>query len=278
MAPKPAAHSPSVDHGGSDGVSTRSSKRKLSESNDSDDDSDGTPSKKQRSDIPTIKVEASIHSDDEIAQPEREPEPAKRGSRGGGRPRGRGRGRGGRGGRGGAVNSARGTPSRDLLQPPVRGGRGRGGGRVKKSDNARIQALYHRKKDLKGQFKQVAAIQKDALSELALKSLDSIEDLEYLRSLPEFKEVTNALIERHKKVTARHESRMKTEVASTHRQLKDKVIFRNREFKVSPFAYLRPRRLTISTVQDRRHHGPLRSSNQAGGAVCRAPSQNWRQR
>jgi hypothetical protein len=53
--------------------------------------------------------------------------------------------------------------------------------------------VYHRKKDLKGQFKQVAAIQKDGLSELALKSLHSIEDFAYLRSLPEFDEVTDAL-------------------------------------------------------------------------------------
>jgi hypothetical protein len=237
MAPKPAPQSPSGDHGGSDGVSTRSSKRKLSESNDTDDESDGTPSKKQRSDVPTIQVEASNHSGDETALPEPEPEPAKRGSRGGGRPRGRGRGRGGRG-RGGAANSARGTPSRDLLQPPVRGGRGRGGGRVKKSDNARIQSLYHRKKDLKGQFKQVAAIQKDALSELSLKSLEAIEDFDYLRTLPEFDRVTDGLIERHEKVTARHEARMKIEVAAAKQQLMDGLIYRNREFKVSPLVPL----------------------------------------
>jgi hypothetical protein len=122
----------------------------------------------------------------------------------------------------------------------VRGGRGRGGGRVKKSDNARIQALYHRKKDLKGQFKQVAAIQKDALSELALKSLESAEDLEYLRSLPEHEEVTNALLERHKKITTQHEARMKIEVASANRQLKNKFIYINREFKVSPSVRFRP--------------------------------------
>ena len=242
MAPKPVAQSPGVDHGVSDGVSTRSSKRKLSESNDTDDESDGTPSKKQFSDLPTIKVEALNESDDETAQPEPEPEPelAKKGSRGGGRPRGRGRGRGGRGGRGGAANSARGTPSRDLLLPHVRGGRGRGGGRVKKSDNARIQALYHRKKDLKGQFKQVAAIQKDALSELALKSLESAEDLEYLRSLPEFEEVTNGLLERHKNVTAQNEARMKSDVAFANHQLMNKFIYTNREFKVSPTSHLRP--------------------------------------
>lgn len=247
MAPKPGAQSPSVDHGGSDGVSTRSSKRKLSESNDTDDDSDGTPSKKQRSDIPTIKVKASNDSDDETAQPE--PEPAKRGSRGGGRPRGRGRGRGGRGGRGGAANSARGTPSRDLLQPPVRGGRGRGGGRVKKSDNARIQALYHRKKDLKGQFKQVAAIQKDGLSELALKSLHSIADFAYLRSLPEFDEVTDSLVDRYKKITACHDARMRIEVSAANQQLKDAVIYRNREFKVSPRIRLSRCHLTIPSAR-----------------------------
>ena len=238
MAPKPAPQSPSGDHGGSDGVSTRSSKRKLSESNDTDDESDGTPSKKQCSDIPTIQVDASNHSDDETAH-HPEPEPAKRGSRGGGRPRGRGRGRGGRGGRGGAANSARGTPSRDLLQPPVRGGRGRGGGRVKKSDNARIQSLYHRKKDLKGQFKQVAAIQRDALSEVSSKSLELIEDIDYLRSIPEFEAVTDELIERHKKVMARHEAEAKIEVAAANQQLMDGLIYRNRAFKVSPLVPLR---------------------------------------
>lgn len=238
MAPKPATQSPGVDHGGSDGVSTRSSKRKLSESNDTDDESDGSPSKRQRSDIPTIKVEASIDSDDETARPE--PEPTKRGSRGGGRPRGRGRGRGGRGGRGGASNSARGTPSRDLLQPSIRGGRGRGGGRVKKSDNARIQALYHRKKDLKSQFKQIAAIQKEGLTELANKSLESIEDLEYLKSLPEFEEVAHALVEQHKKVTSQLEAQLQTDVAFARNQLSDKIFYRKREYRVSSSSLVTP--------------------------------------
>lgn len=252
MASQSAPQSPSGDHGGSDeAVSTTSSKRKLSESNDTDDESDGTPSKRQRSDIPTINVEPSNHSDEETAQPEPEPgpEPAKRGSRGGGRPRGRGRGRGGRGGRGGAANSARGTPSRDLLQPPVRGGRGRGGGRVKKSDNARIQSLYHRKRDLKGQFKQVAALQKEALSELSLKSLQSLEDFAYLKSLPEFEETTNALAKRLRKATVLHEGRKKLEAALINQQLKDAIIYRNREFKVSPLVHVYRCHLTISSAR-----------------------------
>jgi hypothetical protein len=252
MASQSAPQSPSGDHGGSDdAVSTTSSKRKLSESNDTNDESDGTPSKRQRSDIPTINVEPSNHSDEEIAQPEPEPEPepAKRGSRGGGRPRGRGRGRGGRGGRGGAVNSARGTPSRDLLQPPVRGGRGRGGGRVKKSDNARIQSLYHRKRDLKGQFKQVAALQKEALAELSLKSLQSLEDFALFQSLPEFKETTDALTQRFKKATALLDARQRLEAALVNQQLKDAVIYRHREFRVSKLVHVCRYHLKISSAK-----------------------------
>lgn len=253
-------------------MSTRSSsKRKLSESN-ATDDSEETPSKKLRSDIPTIKVESTIDFFGEPAQPE----PAKRGSRGGGRPRGRGRGRGGRGGRGGAANSARGTPSRDLLQPPFRGGRGRGGGRVKKSDNARIQALYHRKKDLKGQFKQVAAVQKEGLTELAQKSLESLEDPKYHEILPEYVETTKALNERYRRVIDVYEARMKIEVAFALRQLEAKVNYKQREFKVSPSVVLKTVGLMISSVQDCRHPGSLRGPHQAGSTVCGASSQDGR--
>lgn len=217
-----------MDQGASDGVSTRSSKRKLSDSNATDESEDG-PSKKPCPDIPTIRVEQAPVFDDEPTQPE----PAKRGSRGGGRPRGRGRGRGGRGSRGGATNSARGTPARDLNQSFTRGGRGRGGGRVKRSDNARIQALYHRKKDLKMQFRQVAAVQREALTELSQRSLESLDDPGYLESLPEFKEVTEAVEARYKKVIGLQEARMKHEAAFSQRRLDDNVRYSDREFKVS---------------------------------------------
>jgi hypothetical protein len=218
---------PGVDQGGSDGVSTRSSKRKLSDSNATDESEEG-PSKKPCPEVPTIHVEQTNVFDDEPAQPE----PPKRGSRGGGRPRGRGRGRGGRGSRGGAANSARGTPARDLNQSLARGGRGRGGGRVKRSDNARIQALYHRKKDLKLQFRQVAAVQREALTELSQRSLESLDDPGYLESLPEFKEVTEAVEERYKKVTGLQDAQMKHEAAFSLLQLEDRVKYSDREFKV----------------------------------------------
>ena len=81
----------------------------------------------------------------------------------------------------------------------------------RKSDNARIQSLYHRKKDLKGQFKKVTAIQKDALRELSLKPLRSIEDLAHLKSLLEYNEVTDTLIERRNTNAARYEARRRIE-------------------------------------------------------------------
>ena len=83
------------------------------------------------------------------------------------RGRGRGRGRGGRG-RGGRVpNGDRQEPSE---VPVTVMGRGRGGYRVKKSGDPRIQALYHRRAALRNQYKAVANFQRAALEAYAEKS------------------------------------------------------------------------------------------------------------
>lgn len=115
--------------------------------------------------------------------------PPARGGFGRARGRGRGRGRwgGNRGGRGGSGVGARGTPVAESLPPINRPFRGRGGHRVKKSDNARIQALYHRRAALKHQYKHVAQVQKYALLSLAEKSLEAMKsDPTYHKTLPEY--------------------------------------------------------------------------------------------
>lgn len=151
-------------------------------------------------DTPDIKVASPTDSSsDEQNQDQINDAPSGRGAFGRGRGRGRGgRGRG-RGGRGGSGIGSRGTP---VAESPVapKAMRGRGGHRVKKSDNARIQALYHRRAALKHQYKQVASFQKIALLVLAEKSLDTIKgDAHYHETLPEYTETTQALNDAYQK-------------------------------------------------------------------------------
>ncbi|CAG8981777.1 hypothetical protein HYALB_00004719 [Hymenoscyphus albidus] len=152
-------------------------------------------------DIPEVKIDgpsSSPESDDQNPDQVNDA-PSGRGGFGRGRGRGRGgRGRG-RGGHGGSGIGSRGTP---VVESPVapKALRGRGGHRVKKSDNARIQALYHRRAALKHQYKQVASWQKSALLVIADKSLDRLKaDSHYHESLPEFDEVTQGLKEAYQK-------------------------------------------------------------------------------
>ena len=116
--------------------------------------------------------------------------------------RGRGRGRG-RPSRNAAQSTRQSSAAVDktsagIQKPSVRGGRGRGGYRVKQSHNPRIQAIYHRKNALKAQFTQIALAQREALDALAQKSLDLLnQDAKYHENLPEFDEVQKELDKRY---------------------------------------------------------------------------------
>jgi hypothetical protein len=155
--------------------------------------------------ILVVKVDSPSGSGEDDISPSPIPDRPIRG--GHGRGRGRGRGRGGRGARGGSGLTSRGTPAVEFVPSIVKGGRGRGGHRVKKSDNARIQALYHRKHALKLQYRQVALLQRDALKELSQKSLKRLnEDPNYHTSLPEFFEATKAIDEKYAEVMQKIEA------------------------------------------------------------------------
>jgi hypothetical protein len=123
-------------------------------------------------------------------------------------PRGRGRGRG-RGFRGGRANGAgrgngiRGNftaesspgPSRIIPKFPATRGRGRGG-RVKKSNIPRLQALYDRRNALKQQYKAAAAIQKNALLAVSDEAFRfATDDPKYYEKIPEYQEVMKRLKE-----------------------------------------------------------------------------------
>ncbi|QSZ30641.1 hypothetical protein DSL72_000199 [Monilinia vaccinii-corymbosi] len=124
--------------------------------------------------------------------------------RGGFRGRGRGRGRIRGGGRAAKTGNAKMPISKSGLEMSAGGvagaktSRGRGGHRVKKSSNARIQSLYHRKQLLKTQYKQVALLQRVALDAISDKSLqEMIENPKYHETLPEFQVVSEQLAARH---------------------------------------------------------------------------------
>lgn len=103
----------------------------------------------------------------------------------------RGRGRGGRGGRGGrppknASGRATPVPSNGTAKPP-RGGRGGGRGRARKQTSAHMKALTRRRDELKADYKLIAGAQREALDEIAEKSLvESIADRKYHETLPEY--------------------------------------------------------------------------------------------
>ncbi|KAH8815597.1 hypothetical protein F5884DRAFT_667930 [Xylogone sp. PMI_703] len=117
--------------------------------------------------------------------------------RGGGRGRGRGRGRGGRGGgRGGRNTTVTGVGdgTDDIGSAVLKPTRGKGGHRVKRSDNARIQSLYLRKHNIKTQYRHVLQYQKKALDLIAEKSLDMmLDDPKAHEHLPEYFETKNNL-------------------------------------------------------------------------------------
>lgn len=185
-------------------------------------------------DVPDVKVDSPTDSSsDEQNQDQINDAPSGRGAFGRGRGRGRGgRGRG-RGGRGGSGLGSRGTP---VAESPVapKALRGRGGHRVKKSDNARIQALYHRRAALKHQYKQVASFQKTALLVLAEKSLETIKaDFHYHETLPECTETTQALDDAYQKRIDKLNSDFRLKQAYLQRQLAQNQEYVAMQFMVS---------------------------------------------
>ncbi|KAL2074907.1 hypothetical protein VTL71DRAFT_8687 [Oculimacula yallundae] len=175
-----------------------------------------------------LDADAEGDDDDEVPVPEEDllepsngvPEP----TRGRGRGRGRGgrgfrggsRGRGGRGGRGKASVGARGAKS---AVPSTRGrGRGRAGRRKKAGDH-RIDMVHKRKLELKAHFKVLAAMQRNALSVLADKSLESLQnDPLYHESLHEFEVVTEKLKEIYDENQARVDARVEEDMALANRK------------------------------------------------------------
>lgn len=104
----------------------------------------------------------------------------------------RGRGRGGRG-RAGRLMTSREAPEESEVMAPV-SGRGRGGYRVKKSENPRIQSMYHRRAALRHHYKAIANLQRAALEALAEKSLETLKsDPEAHARLPAFDKVGRGL-------------------------------------------------------------------------------------
>lgn len=159
------------------------------------------------------------------------------------RGRGRGRGRGGRGFRGGS----RGRGSRGGrvktgvgargAKPAVASTRGRGrgrGGRRKKPENPRIDAYHKRKLDLKAQFKLLSSLQRHALSVLADKSLEMLQnDPLYHETLPEFERVSKELEELYNQNRAQAEILLEREEGLAKRTHEYKLHMVNQQYRVS---------------------------------------------
>jgi len=150
--------------------------------------------------VPSVIVDAPSTTGTDEDEPIQETPATPKSTRGGFRGRRGGRGRwgwgyrGARGGRGGSGAGPRSTPATESSPSAPKALRGRGGHRVKKSDNARIQALYHRRAALKHQFKQVAFYQKAALISIAEKALEAAKfDPNYHKNFEEFNTTTHAL-------------------------------------------------------------------------------------
>lgn len=94
------------------------------------------------------------------------------------------------------------SPSGTVINATTRGK----GGRVKKSTNPRIQALYIRRSYLRHHYKTVASYQKQALEVLANKSLVILKmDPRKHEQLPEFDATIGRLGEIFQKITDRHD-------------------------------------------------------------------------
>lgn len=172
------------------------------------------PSLKVNSPSPASEGEDLVQSG--VASPSPSPNKAPRG-------RGRGRGRGGR-------PAARGRPSRGgfakAVPAPefhtVKGMRGKAG-RVKRSEDPRIQALHYRKHALRQQFKAVANLQREALAAVSEKSLEYMaKQTDYHKTLPEYKETQDALKKKFDDYNARLDAEYKMHAEYLEKQLNQK--------------------------------------------------------
>lgn len=157
--------------------------------------------------------------------------------RGGGRGRGRGRGRGGRGGGRGGRNAAGavvGDGGEDTPGAVLKPTRGKGGHRVKRSDNARVQSLYLRKHNIKTQYRHILQYQKKALDLIAEKSLDMmLEDPKAHERLPEYFQTKNGLdlIYRKKLESFDKDAKIRKDYLAKIRDIKD--VIARKQFAVS---------------------------------------------
>lgn len=175
--------------------------------------------------IPALRLDPPSDSEQNDSIPSQRGKPSIRGGRG----RGRGR-RGGRG-RGGAALGGRGGPS-VIFVPGI--GRGKGGYRVKKSDNARIQSLYHRRQILKQQFRQIGAFQRTALEALADKSTELLKTgLEAHEKQPEFETVIQGLDQKYQERLDQLDRLCEQEKEYLERQRAMKDDYALQQFRVS---------------------------------------------
>ncbi|PVH73532.1 hypothetical protein DL98DRAFT_594962 [Cadophora sp. DSE1049] len=193
-------------------------------SNDDDQDADADGDDEE---------EVPVPDDDDVVAPNGVPQPT--------RGRGRGRGRGGRGFRGGS----RGRGSRGGrvktgvgargAKPAVASTRGRGrgrGGRRKKPENPRIDAYHKRKLDLKAQYKLLSSLQRQALSVLADKSLEMMQnDPLYHETLPEFEMVSKELEALYNKNRAQAEILLEREEGLAKRTHDYKMHMVNQQYR-----------------------------------------------
>ena len=116
----------------------------------------------------------------------------------------------------------------------MKGARGRGGHRIKKSNNARIQALYYRKHALKQHYKAVAILQREALAVLADKSLKSLaDDPNFHTTIPEFDETNKALEERYEQAIDKLETERRVKADYAQKQFEMNQEYANKQYEVS---------------------------------------------
>jgi hypothetical protein len=115
----------------------------------------------------------------------------------------------------------------------VKNGRGKAG-RIKKSDNARIQALLYRKHAIRQQFKLVANIQREALAIVSEKALEKVaKEPTYHESLPEFGDTMGALKKKFDDVNEKMDREFAVNKAYLERQLAMNLDYENRRYEVS---------------------------------------------
>ncbi|KAH7360940.1 hypothetical protein BKA65DRAFT_195535 [Rhexocercosporidium sp. MPI-PUGE-AT-0058] len=205
-------------------------------------------------------ADAEGEDEEEVAIPDEDvPEPSN-GVPGPTRGRGRGRGRGGRGfrggsrgrgSRGGRVKAGVGARGAKPVVASTRGrGRGRGG-RRKKPENPRIDSFHKRKIELKAQFKALAALQRNALSVLADKSVEMMQnDPSYHETLPEFKSVSKKLKKEYKKNLVQLDVFTEHEVGLAKRTLEYKEYLVEQQY-----------RLQIEEIQEKYEHRIMEHAN-----------------